>query len=67
MEDETGTSGEGIVAEGAVFSNEMVALAWLTDTPSVVFYPDIKSMEEVHGHGGKTKLIYIDREEKDEI
>lgn len=60
VEDETGVSGTGIVAEGVVFSNGWVAMTWLTETTSVVFYPNIKSVELVHGHNGKTRIVYLE-------
>ena len=56
--DESGVSGTGWVAEGAVFSNGWVALIWLTETPSMNFYPSIKAVESIHGHGGRTQIIF---------
>lgn len=56
--DETGVSGTGVVAEGVIFSNGWVALTWLTETTSVVFYPNIQAVQKIHGHGGKTRLVY---------
>jgi hypothetical protein len=58
LEDESGVSGTGWVAEGAVFSNGWVALIWLTDTPSLNFYPSIEAVEAIHGHGGLTRIIF---------
>jgi hypothetical protein len=46
------------VAEGAVFSNGWVALIWLTDTPSLNFYPSIGAVESIHGHGGLTRVVF---------
>jgi hypothetical protein len=56
--DESGVSGTGWVAEGAVFSNGWVALIWLTETPSMNFYPSIYAVEAVHGHGGQTQIVF---------
>lgn len=58
LEDESGVSGTGWVAEGAVFSNGWVALIWLTDTPSLNFYPSIEAVQSIHGHGGLTRVVY---------
>jgi hypothetical protein len=46
------------VAEGAVFSNGWVALIWLTDTPSLNFYPSIEAVQSIHGHGGRTRVVF---------
>jgi hypothetical protein len=58
LEDESGVSGTGWVAEGAVFSNGWVALIWLTETPSLNFYPSIQAVESIHGHGGLTRVVF---------
>jgi hypothetical protein len=57
-EDHTGTSGTGKVAEGVVFSNGWCALTWLTENTSVVFYPSISVLEAIHGHEGRTRVVY---------
>lgn len=57
--DETGVSGTGKVAEGVIFSDGSVAMRWLSNTPSSVFYRSIDDVEIIHGHGGKT-IIVID-------
>lgn len=60
-EDETGTSGTGVVVEGCQFSSGMVALTWLTGAAtSWCWYPDIMAVEAIHGHGGKTEVRWID-------
>lgn len=61
--DETGVSGTGRVAEGVIFSSGWVALTWLTETTSVVFYPSLDSVKHIHGHGGKTRIIMTDEED----
>ena len=58
LEDESGVSGTGRVAEGAIFSNGWVALVWLSETPSVSFYPTIDAVEAIHGHEGKTRIVF---------
>lgn len=58
--DETGVSGTGKVAEGVQFSNGWCALTWLTEHTSVVFYPSIDDVRFIHGHGGKTRIVFED-------
>lgn len=62
-EDASGVSGTGMVAEGVEFVNGMVALCWLTPTSCVGVYPSIRTVEEVHGHGGKTQVVFLDKDE----
>lgn len=59
IEDETGISGTGIVAEGIVWSDGTVAYRWLTKTPTTVIIDTVENVETIHGHDGKTKLIFI--------
>lgn len=65
--DETGISGTGVVAEGIEFSDGVVALRWLVPTgapgagnpTSVVFHDNgIESVHKIHGHGGKTRIVF---------
>jgi L-fucose isomerase-like protein len=58
--DETGVSGTGVVAEGVEFSDGTVALRWTSAWPtSVVFHErGMESVEAVHGHGGKTRIVW---------
>lgn len=57
-EDISGTSGTGIVAEGIIFKNGKCVLSWLTDISSICIYNDIKQLEKIHGHEGRTKIKY---------
>ncbi len=63
-QDETGVSGTGVVATGAEFPDGTVALRWASDWPtSVVFHErGIESVEHVHGHGGKTRVVWLSEE-----
>jgi hypothetical protein len=60
--DETGVSGTGVVAEGVRFSDGTVALRWTSQWPTSVVFHDrgIESVEAVHGHGGKTRIVWQD-------
>lgn len=56
-EDPSGVSGTGKVAEGVLFSDGTVAIRWLGDYRSTVFWPDLHHVEVIHGHDGKTKIV----------
>lgn len=56
-EDETGVSGTGIVAIGAVYPSGICIMEWLTFTSSINQYRNIDHLKEVHSHGGKTKVV----------
>ena len=60
QEDATGLSGTGIVAEGVEFYDGSCALKWVTPYNSMVFYTNIKVLEHLHGHDGKTKVEWLD-------
>ena len=58
-EDVSGTSGTGVVAEGVRFQNGWVALNWLTEYRSIAFYESVEDLEAIHGHGGRTKIVWL--------
>lgn len=62
-EDITGVSGTGIVAEGVQFTSGQVVMTWLTDLSSTVIYPSIISTIAIHGHGGATRIVWLDEAE----
>ena len=57
-EDASGVSGTGTVAEGVVFDDGRVVLRWLTPVKSTVVFESISDVESVHGHQGKTTIVY---------
>jgi len=57
VEDDSGVSGTGRVAEGVVFSNGWCALTWLTGYTSVALYQSIEDVMAIHGHKGHTKIL----------
>ena len=59
-EDVSGISGTDLVAEGVQFTNGKCALTWMTFLSSVAIYENIKILEAIHGHEGKTKVIFLD-------
>jgi hypothetical protein len=62
-EDVTGVSGTGIVAWGVEFPDGVVALRWKSAWPTSVVFHDrgMEGIEAVHGHGGKTQVLWTDQ------
>lgn len=60
LEDVSGASGTGIVAEGIVFTDGTCALRWMTALRSTCIYDSITAVEKIHGHEGKTLVVYPD-------
>tara|TARA_R110002096_G_scaffold406595_1_gene604915 strand:- start:643 stop:915 length:273 start_codon:yes stop_codon:yes gene_type:complete len=60
VEDESGVSGTGLVAEGVEFDDGFVAMRWLSNKASVTIFANIKHLKDLHGHGGKTKVVWVD-------
>ncbi|MER5253062.1 MULTISPECIES: hypothetical protein [unclassified Streptomyces] len=58
--DETGVSGVGVIVEGIEFTDGTVALRWLTETTSTAIYASMDDVETIHGHGGRTRIVWID-------
>ena len=61
-DDETGVSGTGVVVEGVVFSDGHAAIHWTgSKWPTTTPHPGgIESVLDVHGHDGKTVLMWLD-------
>lgn len=62
IEDETGVSGTGDVAEGVQFTDGSCALRWLTATTSTAIYSSIEDLVVIHGHGGRTVVRWLDEQ-----
>lgn len=58
--DVSGVSGTGVVAEGAVFSTGKAVVGWVTAFRSVAVYDSIGEVEAIHGHGGATRIVWLD-------
>lgn len=67
LEDASGVSGLGVVAEGVIFSDGKVAVEWLSDHASTNLYNSIDDVEFIHGHGGMTKIVFDDPPQKEEV
>lgn len=59
-EDASGVSGCGKVAEGIVFSDGRVAIEWLSACPSTNIYNSLEDVDRIHGHEGKTQIVFDD-------
>lgn len=59
-EDETGISGTGVIAEGISFSDGTAALRWKSKLKSTAVYGSMDDVEKIHGHDGKTEIVYLD-------
>ena len=61
-EDATGVSGIGVVAEGVQFTDGKVAIRWVTGKHrSTVVWESIDAVEAIHGHGGMTQIMWVDK------
>lgn len=58
-DDETGVSGEGVVADLIEFPDGLCIAHWRSTTPSTLIFPNAKQLVAVHGHGGKTEAIFF--------
>lgn len=58
--DVTGVSGTGDVAEGVQFSDGVVVIRWRGVHASTVTWASIDSALAIHGHDGKTQIIWND-------
>lgn len=54
LEDISGVSGTGIIAEGCVFSSGQTVIHWLTGSTGISIYPTLQIAIEIHGHNGST-------------
>jgi len=63
-EDATGVSGTGVVATGIVWPDGHAALRWKADdldaASSTSVWSSVADLLRVHGHGGLSKLFYLD-------
>ena len=57
-QDVTGVSGEGTVAYGAQFADGTTVLRWLGDNPSTVIWDSLAAAMRIHGHDGKTRVVW---------
>jgi hypothetical protein len=60
VEDQSGISGTGVVAEGIEFSDGTVVMRWRTHIKSTSIYESVRAVEAIHGHGGRTRIRFIE-------
>lgn len=58
--DVTGISGTGVVADGVCWPDGSASIHWRGERPSNVFWPQMVWASEIHGHGGATRIVWID-------
>lgn len=56
IEDESGVSGTGRVAQVVVSDTGKAVVFWLGEHPSVIVYDNVGEVRAVHGHAGKTEI-----------
>lgn len=63
--DVSGVSGIGVVATGTLFADGQAVVRWIVaDKPqSTVVYSSLHDAELIHGHDGKTRLVFDDNYE----
>ncbi len=59
-EDISGMSGIGTVAEGVELTCGKCIVTWMSNLSSITIYDNLKIVEEIHGHEGRTKVVFID-------
>lgn len=61
-DDCTGVSGTGYVAEGVVFRDGHGSFRWCCPRrpATTVIFDDWRHIEKIHGHNGKTRIVWID-------
>lgn len=62
-EDMTGPSGTGVIAMGVLWYDGSASIQWLQTYASIVYWPSpnaLEAIEKVHGHHGKTEVIWMD-------
>lgn len=60
-EDPSDVSGTGLICEGVLFSDGQAAIHWLGKWPLTTPHPDgLSSVMGIHGHNGKTRLVWDD-------
>ena len=60
-EDETGISGTGCVADGVSYRDGQIVMRW-RNTGTIQITKDMNALLAIHGHNGKTRVVFIDPE-----
>lgn len=62
--DVSGVSGVGLVAEGTQFHDGQCAVSWYGEHHILEVVKDLDTWLAVHGHGGRTKIVWVDKTSK---
>ncbi len=61
IEDPSGISGTGIIAEGAQWSQGDATVKWNSEYPCFQWWPKgWQHTDVIHRHGGRTKIVWAD-------
>jgi hypothetical protein len=60
LEDVSGVSGTGTVAEGVRFHDGQCVVSWFGEHHTMEISPNIETVMAIHGHNGKTLLEWSD-------
>lgn len=58
--DVTGASGTGRVADGVQWPDGTASVRWRGERPSTVHWDRMEDAEVIHGHGGTTRIVWVD-------
>lgn len=58
--DVTGVSGTGHIADGVLWPDGSASIRWTGQRPSTVWWSTLDDAIHVHGHGGNTRIVWID-------
>ncbi|WP_435107333.1 hypothetical protein [Nocardiopsis synnemataformans] len=58
--DHTGVSGTGHVADGVVWPDGTATVRWRGTRASTVNWDRVEDAEAIHGHGGATRIQWVD-------
>ncbi len=59
VEDVSGTSGTGVVAEGVQFTDGTCVIRWTTQWTSTAVYYSLDELIAIHGHQGRTLVEFL--------
>jgi hypothetical protein len=57
-EDVSGVSGIGTVADGVEFDDGVTVIRWRGDDRSTVVWDSVDAAERIHGHDGRTRIVW---------
>ncbi|MDF5756674.1 hypothetical protein [Spongiactinospora sp. TRM90649] len=65
--DISGISGTGHVTDGVLWPDGSATVRWRGPRPSTVHWDRFEDAIAVHGHGGATRVVWIDPKEDDAV